>query len=199
MDSTERIVKTSTNIRTVINSYKDSLYLTLFSPPFLLFAPSRCGCRFRSNSRYREYRHDQRAFDYVPSCSRFVASVNDRYYPSTSPIESIEAERRVLFVGISRASTRLYISSSAVSIDEGKVKLSRPSRFISEIASCCQMPLKRLSSLAELSQGDNYYDLTGGVYTYLYHKKNRYYFGDRTAHLVALDAAQILATLYVTY
>ena len=129
----------------------------------------------------------------------FVASVNDRYYPSTSPIESIEAERRVLFVGISRASTRLYISSSAVSIDEGKVKLSRPSRFISEIASCCQMPLKRLSSLTELSQGDNYYDLTGEIFTFLYHYKDNYYFGDRTAHLVAMDAAQILATLYVTY
>lgn len=129
----------------------------------------------------------------------FVASVNERYYPSTSPIESIEAERRVLFVGISRASTKLYISSSAVSIDEGKVKLSRPSRFISEIASCCQMPLKRLSSLTELSQGDNYYDLTGEIFTFLYHYKDNYYFGDRTAHLVAMDAAQILATLYVTY
>ena len=129
----------------------------------------------------------------------FAASVNERYFSPTSPIESIEAERRVLFVGISRASTRLYISSSAVSIDEGKEKLSRPSRFISEIASCCQMPLKRLSSLTELSQGDNYYDLTGEIFTFLYHYKDNYYFGDRTAHLVAMDAAQILATLYVTY
>lgn len=59
------------------------------------------------------------------------------------------------------------------------------------------MPVKSISSFSELVQGENYYDIKGNLFTYLYHNKDHFYFGDRNSKFVVMDAAQVMHTLYV--
>ena len=59
------------------------------------------------------------------------------------------------------------------------------------------MPVKSISSLSQLVQGENYYDIKGNLYTFLFYNKDHFYFGDRNSKFVIMDAAQVMHTLYV--
>lgn len=70
-------------------------------------------------------------FDYV-----FVAGLEEGIFPSEMSRfsdEDLEEERRLCYVGITRAKKELFLSSSASRMIFGQTKRNRPSRFLEEI------------------------------------------------------------------
>ncbi|MDD3429601.1 MAG: 3'-5' exonuclease [Oscillospiraceae bacterium] len=70
-------------------------------------------------------------FDYV-----FIVGLEDGIFPSEMARyneEDLEEERRLCYVGITRAKKELYLSSAAQRMLFGQTKRNRPSRFLDEI------------------------------------------------------------------
>ena len=67
----------------------------------------------------------------------FIAGVEDGIFPGNMSIngtnEDMEEERRLAYVGITRAKSKLYITNAASRMLYGRTERSRPSRFIAEI------------------------------------------------------------------
>ncbi len=79
----------------------------------------------------------------------FMVAMEEGVFPSEYHIDEldIEEERRICYVGITRARERLYLSSANVRMMYGRSDYTEPSRFISEMGS---EHLKNIS--AELTQ-----------------------------------------------
>ena len=80
----------------------------------------------------------------------FIAGMEDGIFPSYLSINSgdtseIEEERRLCYVGITRAKEKLYLSSAARRMIRGSEQMNAPSRFLSEI------PEHLISTKASLS------------------------------------------------
>lgn len=70
----------------------------------------------------------------------FLAGVEDGIFPSARAIEGegdLSEERRLCYVGMTRARERLFISGSASRLLFGSVQRNQPSRFLKEIPEAC--------------------------------------------------------------
>lgn len=78
----------------------------------------------------------------------FMVAMEEGIFPSEYHIDDldIEEERRICYVGITRAKERLYLSSSATRMLYGRRDYASPSRFLKEMGSDC---LKSISSEIE--------------------------------------------------
>ncbi len=69
----------------------------------------------------------------------FLAGMEENIFPSSmslnadDPEEEIEEERRLCYVGITRAKKRLFLSSATTRMMHGNIAFNAPSRFIREI------------------------------------------------------------------
>jgi DNA helicase-2/ATP-dependent DNA helicase PcrA len=67
----------------------------------------------------------------------FIAGLEEDLFPhinSKKNIEALEEERRLLYVGMTRAKKNLYLTSSLYRFIHGSLKEQRPSRFLGEIS-----------------------------------------------------------------
>lgn len=74
----------------------------------------------------------------------FIAGAEEGLFPSIRSMESsdeLEEERRLMYVGITRAKSRLYITHTKRRTLYGMTKYNKPSRFINEIPSELIEPL----------------------------------------------------------
>jgi len=81
----------------------------------------------------------------------FIVGLEEDLFPhvnSKNTIEEIEEERRLFYVGMTRAKKHLYISSSQSRFMFGGIRLATPSRFLREI------PSKYLSDLSKMDDYD---------------------------------------------
>ena len=73
----------------------------------------------------------------------FLAGMEDGLFPSlreregTSEAETLEEERRLAYVAITRARNKLIISSARTRRQWGEVRLQSPSRFLEDIPRAC--------------------------------------------------------------
>lgn len=70
----------------------------------------------------------------------FLAGAEDGIFPSSRAIEGegdLSEERRLCYVGMTRAMERLFISGSASRLLFGSIQRNRPSRFLKEIPDTC--------------------------------------------------------------
>lgn len=70
----------------------------------------------------------------------FLAGVEEGIFPGSRAIEGdgdLSEERRLCYVGMTRARERLFISSSASRLLFGAIQRNQPSRFLKEIPSSC--------------------------------------------------------------
>lgn len=65
----------------------------------------------------------------------FIVGLDEGLFPSKRSLDegNLEEERRLFYVGITRAKEKLYLTSSQVRRNYGKVTYYKPSRFIEEI------------------------------------------------------------------
>lgn len=65
----------------------------------------------------------------------FIVGLDEGLFPSKRSLDegNLEEERRLFYVGITRAEEKLYMTSSQVRRNYGKVSYYKPSRFIDEI------------------------------------------------------------------
>lgn len=74
----------------------------------------------------------------------FISGVEEGLFPGQKSIESqeeIEEERRLMYVGITRAKKRLYLTHTLARTIFGTTKYNKPSRFLKEIPSEIIKPL----------------------------------------------------------
>lgn len=81
----------------------------------------------------------------------FMAGMEEGLFPGYMSINSeddkeIEEERRLCYVGITRAKEKLYLSNAVTRMIRGNIQMNEPSRFLSEI------PSHLLSEKGELSK-----------------------------------------------
>ena len=65
----------------------------------------------------------------------FIVGLDEGLFPSKRSLDegNLEEERRLFYVGITRAKEKLYLTSSQIRRNYGKVTYYKPSRFIEEI------------------------------------------------------------------
>ena len=86
----------------------------------------------------------------------FLAGMEEGLFPhkmSMDNIAGLEEERRLCYVGITRARTKLYISHAESRRMHGEVNLCRPSRFINEIPNELLDEIRMKSSVSRPSFG----------------------------------------------
>ena len=87
----------------------------------------------------------------------FLAGMEEGLFPhkmSMDNIAGLEEERRLCYVGITRARTKLYMSHAESRRMHGEVNLCRPSRFINEIPNELLDEIRMKSSVSRPSFGD---------------------------------------------
>ncbi|MDB9968325.1 DNA helicase II [Gammaproteobacteria bacterium] len=87
----------------------------------------------------------------------FLAGMEEGLFPhkmSMDNIASLEEERRLCYVGITRARTKLYMSHAESRRMHGEVNLCRPSRFINEIPNELLDEIRMKSSVSRPSFGN---------------------------------------------
>lgn len=95
----------------------------------------------------------------------FLVGMEEELFPhmnSSDTPEGLEEERRLCYVGITRAMEHLYLSASRMRFLWGGVRMMRPSRFLSEIPEDLLKPYhitSRRSETSEESEGFNVGDL----------------------------------------
>lgn len=94
----------------------------------------------------------------------FLVGMEEELFPhmnSLGNFEALEEERRLCYVGMTRAKDFLYLTSSAKRMLWGTVRMMRPSRFLAEIPSECVRILNRDTPVREaptsFSLGDAVY------------------------------------------
>jgi len=96
----------------------------------------------------------------------FVAGLEENLLPHARSVDSTEAldeERRLLYVAMTRAKDRLYLSYAETRPMNGRLEFQSPSRFLSDIdaaklrgAGVPQRPAQRYISNEELEGGDSW-------------------------------------------
>ena len=87
----------------------------------------------------------------------FVVGLEDNVLPTSraeNDEEAMEEERRVMYVAVTRAKERLYLTRSKSRFLYGKREATVRSRFLSELSSVVELPAERRA--AYLSYGDGY-------------------------------------------
>ncbi|MEZ7832032.1 MAG: 3'-5' exonuclease, partial [Gammaproteobacteria bacterium] len=87
----------------------------------------------------------------------FLAGMEEGLFPhkmSMNNIAGLEEERRLCYVGITRARTKLYMSHAESRRMHGEVNLCRPSRFINEIPNELLDEIRMKSSVSRPSFGN---------------------------------------------
>jgi DNA helicase-2/ATP-dependent DNA helicase PcrA len=87
----------------------------------------------------------------------FLAGMEEGLFPhkmSMDNIAGLEEERRLCYVGITRARTKLYMSHAESRRMHGEVNLCRPSRFINEIPNELLDEIRMKSSVSRPSFGN---------------------------------------------
>ena len=87
----------------------------------------------------------------------FLAGMEEGLFPHKMSIDNIaglEEERRLCYVGITRARTKLYMSHAESRRMHGEVNLCRPSRFINEIPNELLDEIRMKSSVSRPSFGN---------------------------------------------
>ena len=87
----------------------------------------------------------------------FLAGMEEGLFPhkmSMGNIAGLEEERRLCYVGITRARTKLYMSHAESRRMHGEVNLCRPSRFINEIPNELLDEIRMKSSVSRPSFGN---------------------------------------------
>ncbi|MFT4816711.1 MAG: DNA helicase-2/ATP-dependent DNA helicase PcrA, partial [Cyclobacteriaceae bacterium] len=87
----------------------------------------------------------------------FLAGMEEGLFPHKMSMENIaglEEERRLCYVGITRARTKLYMSHAESRRMHGEVNLCRPSRFINEIPNELLDEIRMKSSVSRPSFGN---------------------------------------------
>ena len=89
--------------------------------------------------------------------SVFLVGLEERLFPHSRSIESrsdIEEERRLFYVGITRAMQRLTLTHAAMRSAYGRLQLAEPSRFLGEVpAGLIREEVSDLSAYAALRRG----------------------------------------------
>ena len=71
----------------------------------------------------------------------YMSGMEEGLFPSSRAVsedeDAIEEERRLCYVGITRAEKRLTLTSARQRMTRGEVHYSRPSRFVEEIPEAC--------------------------------------------------------------
>lgn len=100
----------------------------------------------------------------------FLIGMEEELFPhmnSLGSFEALEEERRLCYVGMTRAKDFLYLSSSAKRMLWGTLRMMRPSRFLSEIPKECVRILNRDPQVREtptsFATGDAVYHQDFGV------------------------------------
>jgi len=86
----------------------------------------------------------------------FLAGLEEGLFPhrmSMDNINGLEEERRLCYVGITRAKSKLYLSHAESRRMHGEVNLCRPSRFINEIPAELIEEIRLKSSVSRPSVG----------------------------------------------
>ena len=126
----------------------------------------------------------------------FVPSLNEGILPLTeNRANNTEDERRALFVAISRAKERLYLSSFTCMIDKGHSETYKESRFIREIKDRIATVKQGVSYYIPkaLECGKRYYYLaTGKNIVFICLNSDKYIFGDESARELALTQKEVL-------
>lgn len=94
----------------------------------------------------------------------FIVGLENGVFPSMQSVSEpslMEEERRLAYVGITRAKKKLYITRAMSRMQFGKTSMNPPSKFISEI------PLELIDDISAPSwqSGRNSYRLSGGGYS----------------------------------
>ena len=119
----------------------------------------------------------------------FMMALEDEIFPSSQAIidSELEEERRIAYVGITRAKEKLFLSYARNRMLYGKTMLSRPSRFIREIDSKylndLNKPLKtsfRPSFINEKKEEKK-------LYTQADYNNDTYQLGDKVNHKIFGD------------
>ncbi len=85
--------------------------------------------------------------------SVFLVGMEEGLFPHSRSMlekEEMEEERRLCYVGITRAKKNLFITHAKQRLYFGSLSSNTPSRFISEIPQHSLKPLKNLSSSQDL-------------------------------------------------
>lgn len=86
----------------------------------------------------------------------FVAGLEENILPSSraeNDAETLEEERRIMYVAVTRAKERLYLTRSKSRFLYGKRELTVRSRFLSELSSVVELPAERGRSFSSDGYG----------------------------------------------
>ncbi|MDE5868067.1 MAG: ATP-binding domain-containing protein, partial [Anaeroplasmataceae bacterium] len=124
----------------------------------------------------------------------FMVAMEEGIFPSEYHIEDldIEEERRICYVGVTRAKERLYLTSAATRMLYGQRSFASPSRFIKEMGSDC---LKNVTAELERKKKFVYQEAKPVIEN---KNKEEYSTGDKVMHnvfgkgiIVSIDEASI--------
>ena len=125
----------------------------------------------------------------------FLPALNDGVLPVTeNRSNSIEDERRLLFVGVSRAQEKLFLSSFTTERIKGHNDIYKPTRYIDEIKSCIMTPkykLKPINPNQLKSCRQYYYMASNHKITFICKNDNRYCFGNKNNELLMLTQQEV--------
>ena len=125
----------------------------------------------------------------------FLPSLNDGILPVTeNKLNSVEDERRLMFVGVSRAKEKLFLSSYTTERIKDHNVIYKPSRFIEEIQSCIVSPKNKLKPINPnwLEPCCQYYYLASNhKITFICMSDDRYCFGEGNNKLLVLTKQEV--------
>lgn len=121
----------------------------------------------------------------------FITALEDGIFPSLRSLDSpdqLEEERRLLYVGITRAKSKLYLTRSESRRTYGQINFQMPSRFFDEIDSSVlsldegtgrkapRFMKPKSKSYEDFSQEDDHYEFEQDIDCFSYNR------GDRVKH-----------------
>ena len=111
----------------------------------------------------------------------FMMALEDDIFPSSQAIleNELEEERRIAYVGITRAKEKLFLSYARNRMLYGKTMMSRPSRFIKEID---QKYLNDLNKTWTISHKFKETNEPKKLYTEADYSNDTYRLGDKVSH-----------------
>lgn len=117
----------------------------------------------------------------------FLAGLEEGLFPHRMSMENItglEEERRLCYVGITRAKSKLYISHAESRRLHGDMNLCRPSRFIKEIPKELieEIRMKSTVSRSSMSSGKKHNGMGGGLRGNIEVPQTGLSLGQRVAH-----------------
>ncbi|HEY0961701.1 MAG TPA: DNA helicase II [Pseudomonadales bacterium] len=101
----------------------------------------------------------------------FIAGMEEGLFPhkmSTDSLEGLEEERRLCYVGITRAMRKLYLCHAESRRMHGEESLSRPSRFLREIPSALKQEVRMKGQISRAGSWGGAGSWSGGANTSLH-------------------------------